>query len=49
MKNDNSKRSTKNGKKQDGKYHSKHIKHDPQSESSRAVYGLNQDDHRQDK
>lgn len=37
----NKKKSTKNGKKSDGKFHSKHIKHDPQSESARAVFGLN--------
>jgi len=37
---DNSKRSTKNGKKSDGKFHSKNIKHDPQAESARAVFGL---------
>jgi len=35
------KKSTKNGKKEDGKFHSKHIKHDPQSESARAVFELN--------
>ncbi|MEM1483955.1 CPC_1213 family protein [Oscillospiraceae bacterium PP1C4] len=37
---DNKKRSTKNGKKGDGKFHSKHVKHDPQSESARTVFGL---------
>lgn len=26
--------------KADGKFHSKHIKHDPQAESARAVFGL---------
>lgn len=31
---------TKNHKKVDGKFHSKHIKHDPQAESARAVFGL---------
>ena len=41
MSTDNTKRSTKNGKKEDGKFHSKHIKHNPQEESARAVYGLN--------
>lgn len=35
----NKKRSTKNGKKEDGTFHSRHIKHDPQAESARAVYG----------
>ena len=33
-------KSTKNHKKEDGKFHSKHIKHDPQAESARAVFGL---------
>lgn len=41
MKTDNSKKSTKNNKKEDGKFHSKKIKHDPNAESARAVYGLN--------
>lgn len=36
---DNSKKSTSNKKKEDGKFHSKHIKHDPQAESARAVFG----------
>lgn len=36
-------KSTKNHKKEDGKFHSKHIKHDPQAESARAVFGLNYD------
>jgi len=30
----------KNSKKEDGKFHSKHVNHDPQSESARAVFGL---------
>lgn len=30
----------KSKKKEDGKFHSKHVKHDPQSESARAVFGL---------
>ncbi|SDN18562.1 CPC_1213 family protein [Acetanaerobacterium elongatum] len=33
-------KSTRNNKKADGKFRSKHIKHDPQAESARAVYGL---------
>lgn len=37
---DNSMRSTKNNKKSDGKFHSKHIKHDPQAESARAQFGM---------
>lgn len=36
----NKKTSTKNKKKQDGKFHSKKIKHDPAAESARAVFGL---------
>jgi len=30
----------KNNKKEDGQFHSKHVNHDPQSESARAVFGL---------
>lgn len=37
------KKSTRNHKKEDGKFHSKHIKHDPQAESARAVFGLHED------
>lgn len=37
-------KSTKNGKKQDGKFHSKHVKHNPQAESARAVFGLRDND-----
>lgn len=36
---ENKKKSTSNHKKTDGKFHSKHIKHDPQAESARAVFG----------
>lgn len=36
-------KSTKNKKKEDGKFRSKHIKHDPQAESARAVFGLKDD------
>lgn len=32
----------KNKKKDDGKFLSKHIKHDPNAESARAVFGLKQ-------
>lgn len=39
--NDNKKKSTKNRKKTDETFHSKHVKHDPQAESARAVSGLN--------
>lgn len=41
MANDNSKKSTRNNKKEDGKFRSKHIKHDPNAESARAVFGIN--------
>ena len=37
------KKSTKNNKKNDGKFRSKHIKHDPQAESARAVFGMKDD------
>ncbi len=40
---DNSKKSTKNHKKEDGTFHSKHINHNPQAESARAVFGLKAD------
>lgn len=33
-------KSTKNNKKEDGKLRSKHITHNPQAESARAVFGL---------
>lgn len=36
----NKMKSTKNHKKEDGGFHSKKIKHDPQAESARAVFGL---------
>ncbi|MHC1695302.1 MAG: CPC_1213 family protein [Eubacteriales bacterium] len=35
----NKKTSTKNGKKVDGTFRSKNIKHDPHAESARAVFG----------
>lgn len=37
------KKSTKNSKKNDGKFRSKHVKHDPQAESARAVFGMKDD------
>jgi hypothetical protein len=40
MASNNKMKSTRNNKKEDGKFHSKHIKHDPQAESARAVFGL---------
>jgi len=36
----NKMKSTRNHKKEDGTFHSKKIKHDPQAESARAVFGL---------
>lgn len=36
----NKMKSTKNNKKHDKKFHSKHINHNPQAESTRAVFGL---------
>ncbi len=38
----NKMKSTNNNKKSDGKFRSKNVKHDPQGESSRAVFGLNE-------
>lgn len=35
----NKKKSTHNKKKEDGKFRSKHVKHDPPAESARAVFG----------
>lgn len=43
MATNNKMKSTKNNKREDGKFHSKHIKHDPQAESARAVFGLKED------
>ncbi|HKL99750.1 MAG TPA: CPC_1213 family protein [Mobilitalea sp.] len=37
---DNKMKSTRNHKKEDGKFRSKHVKHDPQAESARDVFGL---------
>ncbi|NLK29420.1 MAG: hypothetical protein GX306_13965 [Clostridiales bacterium] len=42
---DSKMKSTRNNKKEDGKFHSKHIKHDPQAESARAVFGLQGDNY----
>lgn len=41
---DNKKKSTATHKKKDGKFHSKHIKHDPIAESARAIFGLKDKD-----
>jgi len=38
----NKMKSTRNHKKEDGTFHSKKIKHDPQAESARAVFGQRQ-------
>lgn len=43
MSENNKKQSTRNGKKGDGKFHSKHIKHNSQAESARAKFGLTGD------
>jgi len=40
MGSDNKKKSTENRKDVDGKFRSKNVKHDPQAESARAVFGL---------
>ncbi len=49
MAKNNKMKSTKNNKKEDGTFHSKHIKHDPQAESARAVFGLNDDSRQRNK
>ena len=41
---DSKKKSTKNGKKADGTFRSKNIKHDPSAESARAVFGKRETD-----
>ena len=41
MAKDNKMKSTKNDKREDNKFRSKHVKHDPNAESARAVFGLN--------
>lgn len=40
MSNENKMKGRKNRKKEDGKFHSRHITHDPNAESARAVFGL---------
>ena len=37
---ENKMNNSRQNKKQDGTFHSKNIKHDPQAESARAKYGL---------
>lgn len=39
----NKKQSTRNKKKEDGTFRSKKVKHDPQAESARAVFGREED------
>ena len=41
MSGENKQKTTKNNKKEDGKFKSKNIKHDPNAESARAVFDLN--------
>ena len=43
MATNNKMKSTRNKKKEDGKFRSKHVKHNPQAESARAVFGLKED------
>jgi len=40
---DSKTKSSNNSKNSEGKFNSKHIKHDPQAESARAVFGLKDD------
>lgn len=40
---DNRMKSTSNNKKTDGKFRSKNIKHNPQAESARKVFGLKEE------
>ncbi len=49
MADNNKMKSTKNGKKEDGTFHPKHVKHDPQAESARAVFGLQGDNYQNNK
>lgn|GEM_PF-531311 len=44
MTGDNSQKSTTNKKRTDKKFRSKHVKHDPNAESSRAVFGTKKAD-----
>jgi hypothetical protein len=41
--NKNEKKGKSNEKKADGRFRSKHINHDPNAESTRAVFGLDND------
>lgn len=49
MASNNKQKSTANNKKSDGKFRSKHIKHDPNAESARAVFGMNDKTQENDK
>lgn len=40
MSTEHNKHSTGSTRKSNGKFHSKHIKHDPQAESARATFGF---------
>lgn len=40
MSNENQMKSKSNRKKEDGKFRSKHVKHDPAAEGARAKFGL---------
>lgn len=43
----NQKKASAKHKKDDNSFHSKHVKHDPNAESARAVFGLqNKDEHK---
>lgn len=42
MSQESQKKNTPNAKTEDGRFRSKNIKHDPNAESARAVFGLNQ-------
>lgn len=44
MSSGNKKHNTKSTKLEDKKFHSKNIKHDPNAESARAVFGLKNDE-----
>jgi hypothetical protein len=44
MSSGNKKHNKKNDKLEDGKFASKNIKHDPNAEGARAVFGLNNND-----
>ena len=49
MGNDNKMKSTRNGKKTDGKFRSKHINHNPDAESTRTVFGRDKPESQENK